>query len=221
MRECLSTYDNPSVQNKSYVSLKPVNLKPFYIKPYLTHELEIMFAEAEMEKLRQMGILRRGSCEFLSPIMLIKKSHRSTNLAKSPEYHLVVDLKYLNSHLPDIKFSYPEIKHVLHKIGRHLSRVFSMLDLKHAFHSINLTEDSKQYTSCCASPDSHTYQIYKLSQGLNVSPAYFTSLMNDLLHELPPDMHEDIDCIKDDVIIFIPNIKTHKKIIKRNVFDNQ
>ncbi len=38
MRECLSTNDNPSVQNKSYVALKPINLKPIYIKPYLTHE---------------------------------------------------------------------------------------------------------------------------------------------------------------------------------------
>ncbi len=51
MRECLSTHDNPSVENKSYVSLKLVNLKPFYIKPYLTYKSEIRFAEAEMEKL--------------------------------------------------------------------------------------------------------------------------------------------------------------------------
>ncbi len=49
MRECLSTHDNTSVQNMSYVSLKPVNLKQLYIKPYLTHESEIMFAEAKME----------------------------------------------------------------------------------------------------------------------------------------------------------------------------
>ncbi len=169
MRECLSTHDKPSVQNKSYVSIKPVNLKPFYIKPYLTHESEIKFAEAEMEKLRQMGILRRGSSEFLTPIMLIKKSHSGAKLAKSPEYHLVVDFKYLNSHLSDIKFSYPEIKHVLHKIDRHSSLVFSILDLKYAFHSINLTDESKQYTSFCASPGSLTYQFNKLSQGLNVS----------------------------------------------------
>ncbi len=105
MRECLSTHDNPSVQNKSYVFLKPVNLKPFYIKPYLTHESKIKIAEAEMEKLRLMGILRTGSSEFLSPIMLNKKSHTGAKLAKSPEYRLVVDFKYLNSHLPDIKFS--------------------------------------------------------------------------------------------------------------------
>ncbi len=110
--------------------------------------------------------------------------------------------------MPDIKFSYPEIKHVLYKIGRHSSCVFGILDLKYA--SINLTEESKQYTSFCASPGSPTYQNNKLSQGLNGSPAYFTSLMNDVLHELPAYIREYIDCIMDDVIIFIPDIKTQK-----------
>ncbi len=94
MCECLSTHDNPSVKNKSYVSLKTVNLKPFYIKPYLTHETEIKFAKVEMEK--------------------------------------------------------------------------------------------------------------------NISPAYFTSLMNDLLHDLPSDIREYIDCIMDDIIIFTPDIKKQK-----------
>ncbi len=149
-----------------------------------------------------MGILRRGSNEFLSPIMLIKKSHSGEKLSKTPQYRLVVDFKYLNSHLPEIKFSYPEIKYVLHKIGRHSRCVYHILDMKHVFHSINLTEKSKQYTSCCASPCSPTYQFNKLSQDLNVSPVHFTSFMNDLLHELPSDIREYIDCIMYDVILF-------------------
>ncbi len=122
--------------------------------------------------------------------MLIKKSNSGAKINKTPEYQLVVDFKYLNSHLPDIKLSYPEIKHVLHKISRQSSRIYSVLDLKHGCHSINLTEESKQYTSCCASPGSPTYQYNKLSQGPNVSTAYFTSLMNNLLHELPPEIRE-------------------------------
>ncbi len=146
--------------------------------------------------------------------MLIKKSHSGAKLNKTPEYRLVVDFKYLNSHLPDIKFSYPEIKHVLDKIGRHSSHAYSVLDLKHAFHSINLTENSKKFTSCCASPGSPTYQFNKLSQGLNISPAYFISLMKDLLHKLLADILEFIDNIMDDIIIFTPDIKTHKKVIK-------
>ncbi len=40
MREYLSTHNNPSVQNKSYMSLKPVNLKPFYIKPFFLLKVE-------------------------------------------------------------------------------------------------------------------------------------------------------------------------------------
>ncbi len=171
-----------------------------------------------MEKLRQMGILRRSSSEFLSPIMLIKESHSGAKLVKSPEYRLLMDFKYLNSHLPNIKFKYPEVKHVLRKIGKHSSCVFSMLDLKYAFHSINLAEESKQYTSCYASPGPPTYQFNNLGQGLNVSPAYFTSLMNDLLHELSSDIREYIDCIMDDIIIFTPDIITNKKVIKCFMF---
>ncbi len=141
--------------------------------------------------------------------MLIKKSHSGAKFYKSPEYCLVVDFKYLNLNLLDIKFRYPEIKHVLHKISRHSNCVYSVLDLKHAFHSINLTEDREQYTSCCASPGLPTYQNNKLIKGLNDSPTYFISLMNDLLHELPPDIREYINWIMDDIIIF-----THMKVLK-------
>ncbi len=103
-RECLSTHNNPSVQNKTFVSLRPINLKPFYIRPYLSHEKEIKYAEKEMEKYRLMGILHKGSSELLSPIMFIKKSHDGTKLNKEQEYCMVVDFKHLNSHLPDIIF---------------------------------------------------------------------------------------------------------------------
>ncbi len=98
-----------------------------------------------MEKVRLMGILKKGSREFLSPIMLIKKPHDGAKLNKDQEYKMVVDFKHLNSHLPDIKFSYPEVKHVLHKIGH--SIIYSVLDMKHAFYSINLDDDSMKFTS--------------------------------------------------------------------------
>jgi hypothetical protein len=212
--DCLSLHDNSSVQTKTFVSLNPVNLKPFYIKPYLTHEREIKFAEKEMEKLRLMGILRRGSSEFLSPIMLIKKAHSGQTLSRSPEFRLVVDFKYLNSHLPDIKFSYPEVKHVLHKVGRSKANIFSVLDLKNAFFTINLKDDSIKYTSCCASPGSPVYQFRKLAQGLKPSPAHFTALMNDILSEMPADTKDYLECIMDDCLIFTPNIALHKYVLK-------
>ena len=65
--------------------------------------------------------------------MLIPKAHSGSKCSTSPEYRLVVDFKYLNSHLPDIKFSSPEVKYVLHKIDRSNSSIFSVLDFKNAF----------------------------------------------------------------------------------------
>ncbi len=38
--------------------------------------------------------------------------------------------------------------------------------------------------------------------------------MNNLLHELPPEICEYIDCIINDIIIFTPDLKTHKKVLK-------
>ncbi len=112
-----------------------------------------------MENFHLMGILHKGSSEFLSPIMLIKKSHDGAKLNKEQEYHMVVDFKHLNSHLLDIEFSYAEVKHVLHKIGQSQSRVYSVLDLKHTFYCLNLDEESIQYTSCYASPGSLVLQF--------------------------------------------------------------
>ncbi len=85
-----------------------------------------LFLHKELEKYRLMGILRKGSSEFLSPVMLIKKSHDGSRLNAKQEYRMVVDFKHLNSHLPDIKFSYPEVKHILHKIGRSESDIYSV-----------------------------------------------------------------------------------------------
>ncbi len=214
MRDCLSTHDNPSVHCKATVSLNPVNLKPFYIKPYLTHEKEIKFGESELKNIMTMGILCRGSSEFLSPIMLIKKSHSGSTLGTAPEYILVVDFMYLNSHLPDVKLSYPEVKHILNKIDRSSANIFSVVDLKSAFHSINLSEDSKKFTGCCASPGSPTYIFNRMCQGLKPSPALWTSLMGDILADLPEDVRESIECIMDDLILFTSNIKHHKRVLK-------
>ncbi len=142
----------------------------------------------------------------MSPITLIKKSYTDSSLGTSPEYHLVVNFKYLNSHLPDVKFSYPEDKHILHKIGRSSAKIYSVLDLRAAFHSINL--------SVYASPGSSTYQSNRLSIGLKSSPAIWNSSMGDILSELPDNIRACIECIMDNVIVYTADIKLHKRVLK-------
>ncbi len=213
LRECLSIHDNPSVSSKRFVSLNPINLQPFYIKPYLTHPDEIKFAEKELKKLQLMGILRRGSSEFLSPLMLIRKSHSGQKLSKTPQWRAVANFQYLNKHLPDVQFSYPDVKHVLHKIGRSGAKIFTCLDLKQAFYSICLDPASIKYTTVCASPGSPSYEYLRLPQGLKVSPAYFTNLMNDIISELSPEDRDNIECIMDDAILFSSDFSLHCRVL--------
>ncbi len=151
---------------------------------------------------------------------MIKKYHNGTKLNKEEEYRMIVDFKHLNSHLPDIKFSYPEVKHVLHKIGRCKSRVCSVLDLKYAFYCINLDEESIQYTSCCASPGSPVLQFRKLAMGFKSSPAFSMSLTNDTLRELPDDISEHVECIMDDCVVYTSDINMHMKVIKAFMYTN-
>ncbi len=42
--------------------------------------------------------------------------------------------------------------------------------------------------------------------------------MNDLLHKLAAEIREYIDCIMDDVIIFTPDVKIHKKVINYFIY---
>ncbi len=125
-----------------------------------------------------------------------------------------MDFKYLSSHLPDAKFSYPKVKHILNKIVRSLAQIFSVVDLKSAFHSINLSEDSKHYTACCASPGSPTYIFNKMCIGLKRMPALWNSLIGDILSDLPDDIRNCIECIMDDLIIYTSDIKHHKRVLK-------
>ena len=212
-RSCLSTHGQSGYCTKYTAKLRPVNLKPFYIRPYLTHEKEIAFAEKEMAKLAQLGVLERGSSEFLSPIMLIPKSHSGEKLSSDPNFRLLADYRWLNSHLEDTKFSYPELKYVLNRIGKSKAKVFSCLDLKNAFYSIPLDAESKQYTAVCASPGSPTYLYKTLPQGLKQSPAFFQNLVNDLIQEIPEDLRQYITSIMDDTLIYTEDVKTHKKVL--------
>ncbi len=105
-------------------------------------------------------------------------------------------------------------KNVLLKIGRSGLSVYSVLDLKNAYYSINLDEELMKYTSCCASPGGSIFQFQKLAMGLWCSPCLFTELMNDILSELPDDIRSHVECIMDDSIMFTPNIEIHMKVIK-------
>ena len=90
-----------------------------------------------MKILCYLGILKEGFSADLSPVMLI--SRKMTN-----DKRVVTDFRHLNMHIAKDNLAYPLLKETFALLGSSQCEVMSVLDLKHDFHSLRLTENSKK-----------------------------------------------------------------------------
>ena len=84
-----------------------------------------------------MGILKEGFSAYCSPVMLI-----SRKLTK--DKRVVTDFIHSNVRIAK-KMAYPLVRDTFSMLGYFKWKVLSVLDLKDAFHSLRLSENSKRY----------------------------------------------------------------------------
>ena len=101
-------------------------------------EEDRVIIDKEMKKLCYMGILREGFSAYSSPVMLI-----SRKLTK--DKGVVTDFIHLNVRIAKNNLAYPLVRDTLSVLGNSKCEVLSVLDLKDAFHSLRLSENSKKY----------------------------------------------------------------------------
>ena len=85
-----------------------------------------------------MGILKEGFSAYSSPVMLI-----SRKLTK--DKRVVTDFRHLNVRIGKNNLAYPLVRDTFSMLGNSKCKVLSVLDLKDAFHSLRLSENSKRY----------------------------------------------------------------------------
>ena len=85
-----------------------------------------------------MGILKEGFSAYSSPVMLI-----SRKLTK--DKRVVKDFRCLNMRIAKNNLAYPLVTDTFSMLGNSKCKVLSVLDLKNAFHSLRLSENSKRY----------------------------------------------------------------------------
>lgn len=183
------------------IDLELKDEKPFSIRPYNLPEPLKPVMDKEISKLVKLGILKKGCSAYSSPCMLIKKPH-------SDEYRFVSDFRHLNKRIVTAQQNYMSLQQVLAKLGRYNSSVLSIIDLKSAFHTLQLSEHSQKYTGICPYPGALMYQYQRLPMGLNVSPALWQQKMNEILATIP-DVEQFCVAIHDDCIIFSRSEEEH------------
>ena len=120
-----------------------------------------------------------------------------------------VQFRHLNTRIAKNNLAYPLVKDTFTTLGNSKCEVFSLLDLKDAFHSLRLSEKSKKYCGILPYFGSASYLYQRMPMGLNVSPPIWQSYINTILNCL--ESRKYYEAIMDDLLLFTPSKQMHMR----------
>ena len=101
----------------------------------------------------------------------------------------------------------PLVRDTFSMLGNSKCEVLSVLDLKDAFHSLRLSENSKRYRGILPYFGSASYLYQRMPMGLNISPSIWQSYINVILDCLQSRKY--CEAIMDDLLLFTPSKESH------------
>ena len=120
---------------------------------------------------------------------------------------MVTDFRHLNVRIAKKNLAYPLVRDTFSVLGNSKCEVLSVLDLKDAFHSLRLSENSKRYCGILQYFSSPSYLYQRMPMGLNISPSIWQSYINAILDCLQGRKY--CEAIMDDLLLFTPSKETH------------
>ena len=115
--------------------------------------------------------IQRRISPYSSPVMPI-----SQKLTQNKR--VVMDFRHLNIRITKNNLACPLVRDTFSDLGSSKCEVLSVLDLKDAFHSLRLLEDSKKYCGILPYFRSASYIYQRIPMGLNISPSIWQSHIN-------------------------------------------
>ena len=184
-----------------YVDFELNDENPFYVRPFTISAAEKPIVDKELDKLVKMGILNEDSTQYSSPVMLLRKKDSKT-------LRLVTDFRFLNQRILKRNLPFPLIRDAMQIIGHSEAKIVSVVDLKEAYHCLNLTQRSSKFCGITSYFGGWSFIYKKFPMGLNISPCEFQTQINKILSEI---QKLNVFCIgiMDDVIIYSDSIEQH------------
>ena len=199
-REAFSLRDEIGMCHNIEVEIEVTDKSPFFIRPYHVREEDKAFIDKEMKQLCYMCILKEGCSAYSSPVMLI-----SRKLTK--DKRVVTDVRHLNVRIVKNNSVYPLVRDTFSVLGSSKWEVLSVLDLKDAFDSLRLSQNSKKYCGILPYFGNASYLYQRMSMGLNISPSIWQSYINVILDCLQSTKY--CEAIMHDLLLFTPSKRSH------------
>ena len=122
---------------------------------------------------------------------------------------VVMDFRHLKMHNAKDNVAYPLLKDTFLMLGSSKCEVMSILDLKDAFHSLRLMQNSKKFCGILPYFGSPSYLYQRMPMGLNISPLIWQSYINATLSCL--QSREYCEAIMGNLLLFTPTKSSHFK----------
>ena len=137
-KEAFSLRDEMGTCPDIKVEIDVTDSSQLFIRPFHAREEDKAILDKEMKRLCYLGILKEGISAYSSPVMLISRK-------MTQDKRVVMDFRHLNMRIAKNNLACPLLKDMYTLLGSSKCEVLSILDLKDAFHSLRLTENSKKY----------------------------------------------------------------------------
>ena len=170
-KEVFSLRDEIGTCPNIEVQIEVTDKSPFFIRPYHVREEDKAIIDKEIKRVYYMGILKEAFLAYPSPVMLI-----SRKLTK--DKRVVTDFRLLNVRIAKNNLAYPLVRDTFSVLGNSKCEVLSVLDLKDAFDSLRLSENSRKYCGILPYFGSSSYLYERMPMGLNISPSIWQSYIN-------------------------------------------
>lgn len=180
-----------------------IKLKPEAPTSLVQKQRRIPFAlqdavEKEIQKLLMNDIIEEiDSSDFVSPIVVVPKS--------DSDIRLCVDYKRLNQHIIIDQHPLPTVDEIFSKLAG--ARYFSKLDLRSAYHQLEIREDSRDYTAFICHIGLFRYK--RLPFGLASAPSAYMKVISNILRRC-----KNTVCYLDDILIFGDTQEIHDECLK-------
>ena len=123
---------------------------PFFVRPYPMREEQKKVIQKEMDRLEHLGIIWKGLTGYSSLVVLVVLvKWKNQNL-----YRVCSDFCILNEKLVKINHAFPLVRDCIEQLGRKKCHYLSTIDLRDAFHTLQLVLSSQKY---CGITPMHGY----------------------------------------------------------------
>ena len=202
-RDAFSLRDEIGECPNLVADIKVIDESPFFVRPFPLSETDKPFMDQQMERLVSLGILTKNSTSHTSPVMLIT---RKLTKDKRP----VVNFRLLNTRILRRNTSIPLMSDVLSILGNSECEVVSCVDIKDAYHSIKLTEKSKEYCGILPYFGSPIYRYEVLPMGIACAPQIWMDYITLIMAEL--EQKNKYIAIMDDLLLHSTKV-AHWKLL--------